>query len=98
MISLPVFHPKAVVSRTLQLKVAHGLAHQLGYVTRVGDPRRERYSDRLEQIIGKRSLKGATRAERNAVIRALEAELQTRRGLTSAADDYSNESCLEVLG
>ncbi len=96
--TLPVFHPKQVVSRTDQLKVAHGLANQIGYVTREGDPRRELYADKLEQIINKRSLKGATRHERNTVIKALEAELQARRGLTYAADDYSNESCLELLG
>ncbi len=92
-----IFHPKQVVPRVDQLKVAHKIAEQLGYVTRVGDPRRERYSDRLEQIINKRSLKGATRAERNTVVKALEAELQAHRGLTYAANDASDAAALEIL-
>lgn len=93
-----IFHPKQVVPRRDQLAISHKIAHKLGYITRVGDPERERYSDRLEQIIGKRSLKGATRAERNTVVRALEAELQAKRGSIYAADDYSDEACLELLG
>ncbi len=92
-----IYHPKQVVPRRDQLKVAHATAHQLGYITRLSDSRRARYEDRLEQIIDKRSLKGATRHERNAVVKALEAELQAQRGLTYAADDFSDESCLELL-
>lgn len=96
--TLPVFHPKEVSPRRTQLAVAHDLARKIGLETRVGKPGRERYADRLEQIIGKRSLKGATRVERNQVVRALEAELQARRGLTYAADDFSDASALEILG
>ncbi len=93
-----IFHPKQVVPRVDQLKVAHKIAHKLGYITRVGDPERERYSDRLEQIIGKRSLKGATRAERNTVVRALEAELAQREMLRPVRSDWvTDDEALDVL-
>ncbi len=91
------YYPKEVSPRKTQLAVAHNLARKLGLETRVGKDRTA-YEAKLTEIIGKRSLKGATRAERNTVVKALEAELQARRGLTYAANDYSNESCLELLG
>ncbi len=96
MISLPVFHPKEVSPRRTQLAVAHDLARKLGLETRVGKDRTA-YEAKLTEIIGKRSLKSATRHERNQVVRALEAELQAHRGLTYAASDFSDAACEELL-
>ncbi len=92
----PTFYPKTVVPRTEQLGIAHDLARQLGLETRVGRDR-SAYEAKLESLIGRRSLKGASREQRHVVIRAFDAELQARRGLTYASDDCSDAACLELL-
>lgn len=97
-IAQPIYHPKQVVPRRDQLAVAHGLAKQLGLETRLGKDRTA-YENKLESLISKRSLKGATRAERNTVVQALEAELAEREMLRPVRADWvTNEEALEVLG
>lgn len=90
-------YPKNVVSRTVQLGVAHDLARKIGYETRRGHVGREHYEARLQELIGRPSLKGASREERNCVVRAFEAELTaatTRRALPVVSDDEA----LDILG
>ena len=99
----PTFHPKNVVRRTTQLGVAHDLARKLNLETRIGQDR-SAYEARLFDLIGKRSLKGATRDERGTVIRAFEAELEAQRAGRRAwsAEEYAAivnaESLDELLG
>lgn len=100
----PTFHPKNVVRRTTQLGVAHDLVRKLNLETRVGQPGREQYEEKLLNLIGKRSLKGATRDERGTVIRAFEAELETRQagGRAWSTEEYAAivnaQSLDELLG
>lgn len=70
------FYPRNVVSRTTQLGVAHDLARRAGYDPRPGSAGRAAYEDRLEQLVGVRSLKRASREQRNTVVKALELELE----------------------
>lgn len=97
----PTFYHKSVISRTAQLGIAHDLFRKLGYETRVGKPGRERYENKLESLIGKRSLKSASRAERNTVISALERDLaaRTQRPVYSADEHQAivNADSLESL-
>lgn len=99
MTQAPTFYPRTVVSRTDQLGVAHDLARKLGYETRRGHDR-SRYEARLESLIGRRSLKGASREDRHTVIQAFEAELSARRPAPRPLDpsEFSDDACLELLG
>lgn len=96
-------YPKSVCPRSTQLKVAHRLAEQLGYETRVGKPGRERYEAKLQEIVGLRSLKNASREQRNRVISELERDLAAQRPVYAAArngydaDDFSDDAVLSLL-
>lgn len=92
-----IYHPKQVSPRKTQLAVAHDLARKIGLETRVGRDRTA-YEAFLYKQIGKRSLKGATRAERNTVIKALEVELAELDMRTLHVPEYvSDDEALSVL-
>lgn len=91
------FYPRTVVSRTDQLGVAHDLARRLGMETRKGHDRTA-YEDRLEALIGRRSLKGASREDRHTVIQAFEAELSARRPAPRPFELVSDEEAAAILG
>lgn len=92
-------YAKEVCPRKTQLGVAHDLAHKLGYETRPGKPGRERYEDELQKLIGVRTLRWASREQRDFVVgwftTALEAQERVRPvDLPPVSDDEA----LEVLG
>jgi hypothetical protein len=93
----PTFHPRNVCPRRTQLGVAHDLARKLGLETRIGHDR-SAYEARLFGLIGKRSLKGATRDERGTVIRAFEAELATKRPVRPVREVVSDAEAAAILG
>lgn len=99
----PTFYPRNVVSRTTQLACAHGIARKLGLETRKGHDRTE-YEAFLFGVIGRRSLKSASREQRNAVVKALELELACRefaeavvRAPALDPSEYSDDVCLSLL-
>lgn len=76
-------------TRTFQLRRAHELARQAGYVTRPA------YEAMLEDTLGVDSLRQASREQREAVIRRLEVEIAGRR--MYPLEPVSDEEALDVL-
>jgi hypothetical protein len=94
----PTFYPRNVVSRKTQLGITYQLATRLGLETREGHDRTA-YEARLLKLIGRRSLKGATREQRQVVIRAFEAEVEANHQRVEyvAMPPVSDEEALSVL-
>lgn len=94
------FYPRNVVSRTIQLGVAHDLARKLGYETREGHDRTA-YEARLFDLIGVTSLKRATREQRQTVIKEFEAEVEAasseQHAVYAAMPPVSDDEALAVL-
>lgn len=90
--------PRTVATRTEQLATVHIQAAKLGLETRPGKNRYE-YENILAALTGKRSLRRASRAEREAVIAFFDECVAEHDARTRHIPEYvSDEMALQVLG